>query len=1105
MAVDKFKFISPGIFIDEIDESALPPLPERMGPLIIGRFPKGPGMRPITVNSYKEFVSVFGDPAPGNATGDIFRSGDMTAPTYAAYAAQAWLRNNSPCTVYRVMGENRTDANTYSTYTTAQAGWRTTKDFTTTETDVANVGGAYGLFIVPNPDEDPAATDSTATIQIAAAETTAHAATSSAVPAVDDTVVIKDRNGLTVTYTAKAAKDESANQFSRAGSTADAAESLMNCITSSAGHGSSITVTHDEKGILTLTQPGILGEGANITATGLHLTASSFNAGTIPHVTGTLAAIWYMQNGGIVLTGTARDGRQREGAGVYIKGTNGVFTAKIKSTDAVVAKTATFNFDRDSNLFIRKVFNTNPTETNGDVVSSTKNYWLGETFESNVVASENSLLKVTGSAPSHNNQLGVILALDGTGESGVVWGNHLKNSTPAKTGMFISQDNRGQTTASFDPTAHTDDLFRFIALDSGEHANRDYKISIMDIKAPSDNFNAYGTFTVVVRRGTDSDNTPEILERFSNCNLDTNSTRYIERVIGDRHYTWNSDNKTLVEHGNFPNKSEFVRVEVSDYVKNGNAAGALPFGVKGPVVLKTFHVVSGSTSATLKDKAGNTIDSYVAGSGSSNALADGLITTGHPAGFLVFQAPPRATGSAVAAAFEFPTSRLRISSSDGNILNGTKAFFGYQSTMKASKRYDHTNVDLLRGAPANLDPAGTVSATTQFSWVFTLDDVQEGADTSHAAYVSGSRANGTSFTAMSASGDPTTGQPFVLKKGFNRFTSPLFGGFDGFDITEKDPLRNSYLDDNQGERSNYAFYSIKKGIDMTADPEFVEFDVATVPGITNTSLNTSLILACEERADALAIIDVAGGYTPAHENTDSEESRVGDVGTAVNNVKDLNINSSYGCTFYPFVQIRDTQTDSVLYVPPSVVALGTFSSSQRKSAVWFAPAGFTRGGLSEGSSGLPVLGVRQRLTAAERDELYDANINPIASFPSEGIVIFGQKTLQVTPSALDRINVRRLMIFVKKEISRIASRILFEQNVQSTWDKFLGQVVPFLEGVQAGLGLTDFRVILDETTTTDDLIDRNILYAKIFLKPARAIEFIALDFIITRSGASFDD
>jgi len=232
---------------------------------------------------------------------------------------------------------------------------------------------------------------------------------------------------------------------------------------------------------------------------------------------------------------------------------------------------------------------------------------------------------------------------------------------------------------------------------------------------------------------------------------------------------------------------------------------------------------------------------------------------------------------------------------------------------------------------------------------------------------------------------------------------------------------------------------------------------------------------------------------------------LGSVDDVVTNNKNLAINSSYGCTFYPFVKVRDTFSDSMLYVPPSVVALGTFSSSQRKSAVWFAPAGFTRGGLSEGSAGLPVIGVRQRLTSENRDKLYGANINPIASFPAEGIVIFGQKTLQVTPSALDRINVRRLLIFLKKEISTIASRILFDQNVQQTWDRFTGEVRPFLEGVKAGLGLTDFKIVLDNTTTTPDLVDRNILYAKIFLKPARAIEFIALDFIITRSGASFDD
>jgi phage tail sheath protein FI len=151
------------------------------------------------------------------------------------------------------------------------------------------------------------------------------------------------------------------------------------------------------------------------------------------------------------------------------------------------------------------------------------------------------------------------------------------------------------------------------------------------------------------------------------------------------------------------------------------------------------------------------------------------------------------------------------------------------------------------------------------------------------------------------------------------------------------------------------------------------------------------------------------------------------------------------------------------------------------------------------------LGVTEKLSSKDRDTLYEANINPIASFPAEGIVIFGQKTLQVTPSALDRINVRRMMIFVKREISRIASRILFDQNVEVTWSRFTGQVNPFLSTVKSRLGLSDYRVILDKSTTTTDLVDRNVMYAKIFLKPARAIEFIAIDFTITDSGASFAD
>ena len=138
-------------------------------------------------------------------------------------------------------------------------------------------------------------------------------------------------------------------------------------------------------------------------------------------------------------------------------------------------------------------------------------------------------------------------------------------------------------------------------------------------------------------------------------------------------------------------------------------------------------------------------------------------------------------------------------------------------------------------------------------------------------------------------------------------------------------------------------------------------------------------------------------------------------------------------------------------------------------------------------------------------KLYERNINPIASFPAEGIVIFGQKTLQVTPSALDRINVRRLMIFVKKRISQMANEILFDPNIQVTWDRFTARVNPFLSSVKANFGLSDFKVVLDSSTTTPDLVDRNIMYAQIFLKPTRAIEYIAIDFNITRTGAAFVD
>jgi hypothetical protein len=333
---------------------------------------------------------------------------------------------------------------------------------------------------------------------------------------------------------------------------------------------------------------------------------------------------------------------------------------------------------------------------------------------------------------------------------------------------------------------------------------------------------------------------------------------------------------------------------------------------------------------------------------------------------------------------------------------------------------------------------------------------------------------------------------------------PLVGGFDGVDIRQKEPFSNAQLDGGSPQE-NYAYNTVKRAIDSIADPEVVECNIAVMPGINNKGLTGHLLSTCEGRADTLAIIDIESDYQPNTDNIASESARLPQVKQAVRDLKDRRLNSSYGCAYFPWVQVRDTINDAVLWSPPSVVALGTMASSQRKTEVWFAPVGFNRGGLTEGSAGLPVSQVRYRLTSKERDALYEANINPIATFPSEGIVVFGQKTLQVTPSALDRINVRRLMIFLKKEVSRIAATILFDQNSSVTWQRFISQVEPFLASVKSRFGLSDFKVILDESTTTPDLVDRNILYAKIMLKPAKAIEFIALDFVITRSGASFED
>jgi phage tail sheath protein FI len=223
---------------------------------------------------------------------------------------------------------------------------------------------------------------------------------------------------------------------------------------------------------------------------------------------------------------------------------------------------------------------------------------------------------------------------------------------------------------------------------------------------------------------------------------------------------------------------------------------------------------------------------------------------------------------------------------------------------------------------------------------------------------------------------------------------------------------------------------------------------------------------------------------------------------SVNNIQDAitqaqNRDSSYAAAYFPWVRVIDPATGKNIWCPASTVIPGVYANNDRKTAPWFAPAGINRGGLST------VLRTQFKLTQSDKDNLYENNINPLATLPRQGVVVFGQKTLQKAASALDRINVRRLVIELKGYLRQISEQIVFEQNTTSTRTSFLARVTPYLETIQQKQGLYAFKVVMDDANNGPDVIDRNQLVGQIYIQPTKTAEFISLDFILLPTGAQF--
>jgi hypothetical protein len=1009
MSVKKFKFVSPGVFINEIDNSFIPRRPDTIGPTVVGRATQGLAMQPQTVDAYSDFVSMFGETVPGNAGGDVYRSArDLQSPMYGIYAAKGFLNAGvAPLTFVRTLGQQSpTAANGTAPNFASQAGWRTLE----LGQGDGGEGGAYGL---------------------------------------------------------------------------------------------------------------VMWKSASLTTT----------ASNPVTVTGALAAVWYLESGMIALSGNAAgSGSTTTRCNYKAPGTliesdaNGNFKAVIQTGQSALDEHVfEFNMADTNDKYARQVFNTNPQLfVSGNFYPSAPNgadmYWLGETYDQHIrdIFSGNLAQSFYGAI--------VPIALKATPTSTPA--NRLGSNAQAReavAGWFISQDT-GEA-ADYNPITSTVKLFRLIGRGHGAWLSRNVKISISNIRQSNSSTTDYGTFSVLVRSMSDTDNAMQILERFDECTLDPTSPNYVGRKIGDQYLSWDEAERRYKRYGQYPNQSKYVYVDVNPDVAAG-ATGMetlLPFGYYDMPKYKDIDLIYAAASssaalpgATIADGA-----AYVIPMTSSNPVVSQPSTlrfSNLGTNALSMSAGGDEPGDAgfTALNIQMPRPLLRHSASDGGISDPRNAFFGFMTGRSSgSMRYDASVgslTEMLNNQFSALVDNSTVSlgGIDGFSQVVTLDDLVEGAGSSGNLmwYCSGSRAGTTGVEHRSYTS--ANGYQALLNKGFNSFTAPLWGGFDGFDVHLPDPLYNNQMTAASNNDNSSAYYTIKKAIDSVADPEVVETNLITMPGLTQTGLTRHIVEVCERRADAMSLIDLPDVYLPTHEGDYSTKktlaSRIATTPqAAATALRDRQIDSSYGATFYPWVQTRDENTGAAVWLPPSAAMLGVLASSEKKAQLWFAPAGFNRGGLTEGAAGIPVSAVTEKLTSKERDLLYEANINPIASFPSTGIVVFGQKTLQERQSALDRINVRRLVIFLKKEISRISTKILFEQNVQTTWNRFTGLVEPFLANVKSNFGISDYKLVLDESTTTPDLIDQNIMYAKIMVKPARSIEYIAIDFVVASTGASFDD
>jgi len=797
------------------------------------------------------------------------------------------------------------------------------------------------------------------------------------------------------------------------------------------------------------------------------------------------------------------------------------------SSDDGVAGLQIFSasFDPDSDQYVGKILNTNPENF------ATKKHLL---YLDYAVDAQVATLSASNTVPTvavlsgsaNTNSLGL--------EYSEVFGYFNTRYTAPKTPYFVSQPFGGIEY----------DLFYVESRDDGEYANSKYKISISNLLASTNPSSKYGSFTLSVRAFNDTDEQPQILEQFNNLSLDPKSSQYIARVIGDKRTKFDFDqveaeDRGVVVEGKYGNRSRFIRVVPSSQLENDEVPElALPFGFRGHQMLLT--------NVALSDQGGLPTLARISGVSSSTvpngALLSGSIVPPVPYRFTVTRNPLTASGTVFGApgAQTVVDGRLywgvKLERNNNDVLNvnvnaainpivaNFSKFAGIEKlgvlTTGSASDLLNNNKFTLANVALNETSMTTVASTDILTLMKSAAYLRN-ATIDPTTYVATNYSNRITFASLVNSSSAVQFNNF---SNYAKFTTFMQGGWDGVNIFDKQAARftdqststeagaggvyglanASYVSPGAPSATNYTgvgasnqnVVAYRTALDIATNPSLANNNILATPGQRDPLITNYALEKNTDYGLSFYLLDLQPYDKDDVRIFDGESNRSISINKTSNAFINRALDNNGGAAYFPNIVIEDTVNTRRVQLPASIAALSALSYNDRVKFPWFAPAGFDRGSLGF------VLLTSIRINQNDRNTLYDANINPIVKFPGANYVFFSQNTLQQAESALESINVKRMLLEIKRQIVAIGNRLLFEQNTPALRTRFVNEAALVLATVQAQQGIEQFAIICDDRNNTAEDVNSNRMNAQIRVLPTRAIEYIVMDFVVLPSGVS---